>query len=156
MSARLADLIYRFRLPLCAVIAIGFLGLLPLTNVTAIDNDISMWISRDDPIYRTYERFREEFGGQRTLMIALRSERLFTAEGLAFVRQITEDIQRVDPVERVYSQSTANIVTSLPVRLKPDPTGDDEGGIEVQPLLEKVLDQKAASRARARVLADPL
>ena len=64
MSARLADLIYRFRLPLCAVIAIGFLGLLPLTNVTAIDNDISMWISRDDPIYRTYERFRQEFGGQ--------------------------------------------------------------------------------------------
>jgi uncharacterized protein len=156
MSTRLADLIYRFRLPLCAVIAIGFLGLLPLTNVTAIDNDISMWISRDDPIYRTYERFREEFGGQRTLMIALRSERLFTPEGLAFVRQITEDIQRVDPVERVYSLSTANIVTSLPVRLKPDPTGDDEGGIEVQPLLEKVLDQKAASRARARVLADPL
>ena len=156
MSTRLADLIYRFRLPLCAVIAIGFLGLLPLANVTAIDNDISMWISRDDPIYRTYERFREEFGGQRTLMIALRSERLFTPEGLAFVRQITEDIQRVDPVERVYSLSTANIVTSLPVRLKPDPTGDDEGGIEVQPLLEKVLDQKAASRARARVLADPL
>ena len=166
MSARLADLIFRFRLPLCAVIAIGFLGLLPLTNVTAIDNDISMWISRDDPIYRTYERFREEFGGQRTLMIALRSERLFTPEGLAFVRQITEDIQRVDPVERVYSLSTANIVTSLPVRLKPDTTGavrlkadttsDDDGGIEVQPLLDEVIDERAAARARARVLADPL
>jgi uncharacterized protein len=150
MSARLADLIYRFRLPLCAVIAIGFLGLLPLTNVTAIDNDISMWISRDDPIYRTYERFRKEFGGQRTLMIALRSERLFTPEGLAFVRQITDDIQRVDPVERVYSLSTANIVASVPA------TSVDDGGIEVQPLLEKVLDEQAASRARARVLADPL
>jgi uncharacterized protein len=150
MSTRLADLIYRFRLPLCAVIAIGFLGLLPLTNVTAIDNDISMWISMDDPIYRTYERFREEFGGQRTLMIALRSERLFTPEGLAFVRQITDDIQRVDPVERVYSLSTANIVASLPA------TADDDGGIEVQPLLDEVLDEQTAARARARVLADPL
>jgi predicted RND superfamily exporter protein len=179
MSARLADLIYRFRLPLCAIIAIGFIGLLPLTNITSIDNDISMWISRDDPIYRTYERFREEFGGQRTLMIALKSERLFTPEGLAFVRQITEDIQRVDPVERVYSLSTANIVTSLPVRLKPDTTdtarlkpgptdtarlkpgptngdSDDEGGIEVQPLLDKVIDEQAASRVRNRVLSDPL
>jgi uncharacterized protein len=160
VSARLADLIYRFRLRLCAVIAIGFLGMLPLTNVTAIDNDISMWISRDDPIYRTYERFREEFGGQRTLMIALRSKRLFTPEGLTFVRQITDDIQRVDLVERVYSLSTANIVTSLPDAGRPvkgrPTTVDDEGGIEVQPLLDEVIDEQAASRARARVLADPL
>src|SRR6185295_9320831 len=117
MSARLSEQIYRFRLPLCAVIILGFLALLPLTNVTAIDNDIGMWISRDDPVYETYERFREEFGGQRTLMIALRSDRLFTPDGLAFVRQITDDIERVDPVERVYSLSTANIVTSIP----PDP-----------------------------------
>ena len=99
----LADLIYRFRFPLCAVIVVGFLGLLPLTNVTNIDNDISMWISKDDPIYVTYERFREEFGGQRVLMIALRSERLFTPESLAFIRQVTGDIERVDPVDRVQS-----------------------------------------------------
>src|SRR6185503_13718530 len=76
--------------------------------------------------------------------------RLFTPEGLAFVRQITDDIQRVDPVERVYSLSTANIVANLPA------TADDDGGIEVQPLLEKVIDQQVASRVRARVLSDPL
>ena len=114
MSARLADLIYRFRLPLSGAIILGFFALLPLTNITQIDNDISMWISRDDPVYQTYERFRDEFGGQRTLLIALRSERLFTPEGLAFVRQITDDIERVDAVERVASLATANIVTSLP------------------------------------------
>ena len=124
MSERIADLIYRFRLPLCAVIAIGFLGMLPLTNVTAIDNDISMWISKDDPVYRTYERFREEFGGQRTLMIALKSARLFAPDSLQFIRQVTDDIERVDTVDRVHSLSTANIVTSLPVRLKPDTTID--------------------------------
>ena len=101
MSARLADLIYRFRLPLSGVIILGFFALLPLTNITEIDNDISMWISKDDPIYVTYERFREEFGGQRTLMIALRSERLFTPESLEFIRQITGDIERVDLVDRV-------------------------------------------------------
>jgi predicted RND superfamily exporter protein len=150
MSGRLADLIYRFRLPLCAVILIGFLGLLPLTNITNIDNDIGMWISRDDPIYVTYERFREEFGGQRVLMIALRSDRLFTPESLEFIRQVTDDIQRVDPVDRVQSLSTANVVASLPK------TPDDEGGIEVQPLLDKVVDAQEAARVRSRVLADPL
>src|SRR4030095_12005392 len=145
MSARLADLIYRFRLPLCAGIVVGFLGLLPLTNVTVVDNDISMWISRDDPLCRTHARFREECGAHPTLLIALRSERLFTPEGLAFVRQITDDIQRVDLVERVYRLSTANIVANLPA------TPDDDGGIEVQPLLDRVLDEQAASRVRARV-----
>src|SRR5688500_2308817 len=150
MSARIAELIYRFRIPLSAAILLGFVAMLPLTNVTAIDNDISMWISRDDPIYRTYERFRQEFGGQRTLLIALRSERLFTPESLAFVRQVTDDIDRVDTVDRVHSRSTANIVATLPA------SADDEGGIEVQPLLDEVIDQKAAARVRERVLADRL
>src|SRR5687767_9638655 len=150
MSARIAELIYRFRIPLSAAILLGFVAMLPLTNVTAIDNDISMWISRDDPIYRTYERFRQEFGGQRTLLIALRSERLFTPESLAFVRQVTGDIARVDTVDRVHSLSTANIVASLPA------SADDDGGIEVQPLLDEVIDEKAAARVRERVLADRL
>src|SRR5687768_16756288 len=150
MSGRLADLIYRFRLPLSGAILLGFLALLPLTNITEIDNDISMWISRDDPVYRTYERFREEFGGQRTLLIALRSPRLFTPEGLEFVRRVTDDIARVDTVDRVHSLSTANIVASLPVG------PDDDGGIEVQPLLDDVIDQQAAARVRERVLSDHL
>src|SRR5688572_19311316 len=151
MSGRLADLIYRFRLPLSGAILLGFLALLPLTNITEIDNDISMWISRDDPVYRTYERFREEFGGQRTLLIALRSPRLFTPEGLEFVRQVTDDIGRVDTVERVNSLSTANIVASLPAQ-----SPEDDGGIEVQPLLGDTIDQGAASRVRDRVLGDHL
>ncbi len=151
MSARLADLIYRFRLPLSAAIVVGFFALLPLTNITEIDNDISMWISRDDPVYQTYERFRDEFGGQRTLLIALRSKQLFTPEGLEFVRRVTDDIQRVDAVERVSSLSTANVVVSLPAE-----TPDDDIGIEVQPLLDDVIDQQAASRVRERVLRDNL
>src|SRR5687767_10393753 len=166
MSSRLAEVIYRFRFPLCAFILLGFVALLPLTNITEIDNDISMWISRDDPVYRTYERFRQEFGGQRSLLIALRSERLFTPEGLEFVRQVTDEIERIDTVERAQSLSTANIVASLPVRLpsttlrpgKPDTTsdGDDDGGIEVQPLLDDAIDEQAAARVRQRVLNDPL
>ncbi len=151
MSARLADLIYRFRLPLSAAIVVGFFALLPLTNITEIDNDISMWISRDDPVYQTYERFRDEFGGQRTLLIALRSKQLFTPEGLEFVRRVTDDIQRVDAVERVSSLSTANVVVSLPAE-----TPEDDIGIEVQPLLDDVIDQQAASRVRERVLRDNL
>ena len=152
MTARIADFVYRFRFPLSAAILLGFVVLLPSTNITEIDNDISMWISEDDPVYQTYERFREEFGGQRTLIVALRSQDLFTPERLEFIRQITEDIERVDAVDRVQSLSTANIVRSLP----PSDSGDDDGGIEVQPLLEDALDEESALRVRARALGDAL
>jgi hypothetical protein len=151
VSARIADLVYRFRLPLCAVIILGALAMAPLTNITEIDNDISMWISEDDPVYQTYTRFRTEFGGQRTLLVALRSDRLFTPESLAFIREVTEDIGRVDTVQRVQSLSTANIVRSLPV------TADDDGGIEVEPLLDDDLQAPGVpERVRRRALDDSL
>jgi uncharacterized protein len=153
VTARIADLIFRFRYLLCGAIVIGFVVLLPKTNFTEIDNDISMWISKEDPVYQTYERFRREFGGQRTLLVALESDRLFSVESLQFIREITNDIERVRMVERVQSLATANIVRSLP----PDPNGDDGGGIEVQPLLEEQLDsQEAVERVRRRAMDDAL
>jgi predicted RND superfamily exporter protein len=144
-TARLADFVFRFRYALCTLILAGFVAFLPLTNLTEIDNDISMWISEDDPVYQTYERFRAEFGGQRTLLIALRSEALFTPDALAFIRQVTDDIERVDAVQRVQSLATANVVRNVP----PD-------GLEVEPLLEDADDAVGAARAGRRALADPL
>jgi predicted RND superfamily exporter protein len=82
VTRRLADLIFRFRYLLCGLILLGFVVLLPKTNFTEIDNDISMWISKADPVYQTYDRFRREFGGQRTLLVALKSDRLFTTDSL--------------------------------------------------------------------------
>ena len=32
--------------------------LAPRANITRIDNDLTAWFSRDDPVYREYERFR--------------------------------------------------------------------------------------------------
>jgi uncharacterized protein len=153
MSAWLADVIFRFRYPLCAFIVLGALYFAPKTNITEIDNEITMWISKDDPIYQTYERFRQEFGGQRLLLVALRSDSLFTPESLEFIRTATDDIERVRLVERVQSLSTANVVTSLP----PDASSDDGGGIEVQPLLEEdVRAPGAVARVRDRALGDRL
>ena len=53
----------------------------PRANITHIDNDITAWFAKDDPVYRDYERFRDEFGGSRTLIIALKADsadRLFS------------------------------------------------------------------------------
>jgi predicted RND superfamily exporter protein len=68
-------------------------------------------------LYRDYERFREEFGGTRTLIIALEAdspERLFSPETLADIEKVTGDIERVDTVQRVSSLATATIVDAIP------------------------------------------
>ena len=151
IADRLVDLVFRFRHWICALIAVGFVLLAPLFNFTRIDNEISMWVSKSDPIYRTYEQFRTEFGGQRKLLIALQSDRLFTRESLEFVRSVTEEIQRVDLVESVQSLSTANVVRSLPAR-----DGEDSG-LEVRPLLDEDLSAAGApDRVRQRVVSDSL
>jgi predicted RND superfamily exporter protein len=130
MSHWVAELVFRWRRPLCAVIVLGFFYFAPSTNFTEIDNDLTMWVSKTDPVYVTYERFRNEFGGQRNLIVALRSKDLFSPASLDFIRTVTGDIERVGTVERVQSLATANIVRSLPAAFD-----GDEGGIEVQPLL---------------------
>ena len=151
MTAALASFVYRLRYALSALIIAGAVVLAPSVNFTRIDNEISMWISRDDPVYQTYERFREEFGGQRTLMIALKSDRLFTPESLEYIKKISGDIERLDLVERVQSLATANTVTALPA------TPEDDGGIEVQPLIDERLDQPdTPRRVRDKVLNDSL
>src|SRR5690606_31984859 len=112
----LASVIWRWRKPLSLFLVIGALGLSPRANITEIDNDITSWFSREDPVYKDYERFRQEFGGTRTLIVALQAdspERLFSRETLRFIEEVTGDIERVDTVHRVDSLSTATIVEAI-------------------------------------------
>ena len=101
----------------------------PGTDFSTLDNDMTAWFSKEDPVYVEYERFRAEFGGTRTLIVALEGDGIFTPAGLEFIRRITADIERVEAVDRVQSLATANFVSALP-----DTPGED-GGIAVDPLL---------------------
>jgi predicted RND superfamily exporter protein len=130
VSATLAAFIYRWRLPLTAVIFAGALLSIPRVDITHIDNDITAWFSKEDPVYKEYERFRSEFGGTRSLIIALEAdspERLFARDTLRFVERITGDIERVETVQRVASLATATVVQATP-----------DGGLDVRRLLDGV------------------
>ncbi len=127
MSARIARFIFRRRLPLTVLIFAGAILSIPLVDITHIDNDITAWFSKEDPVYKDYERFRAEFGGTRLLIVALQAdaaERLFARDTLEFIERITGDIERVDTVQRVDSLATATIVQA---------TAD---GLDVRPLLD--------------------
>ena len=90
MSRRLARFIFRWRYLLSALILVGAAVLSPRANIRHIDNDITAWFSTEDPVYKDYERFRAEFGGTRTLIIALQADspdRLFSPEVLRFIEK---------------------------------------------------------------------
>jgi len=150
LSRFLAGIIWRWRLPMSAVLVLGAVALAPRADITHIDNDITSWFSTDDPVYREYERFRQEFGGTRSLIIALKADspdRLFSRETLQFIEEVTGDIERVDTVQRVDSLATATIVEAV--------AGDEDGGLDVRPLVENAATQDPADVKR-RALADDL
>ena len=154
MSAALARAIWRFRFLLSLLIVAGALVFAPAVSRTTIDNDLTSWFDPDDPIYQQYERFRDEFGGTRTLIVAIKApskDRLLSAESFAFIDRVSGDIERVETVERVNSLSTATVVDALP----PDESGDDTGGIEVRPLIDDVAEKGAAATGQ-RALDDEL
>ncbi len=151
MSSWLADVLYRFRLAALALVVAGTFAFAPTVDLTNIDNDLSAWIAKDDPIYQDYERFRHEFGGTRNLIVALAGDRLFTPEVLAYIDRVSADLSRVDRVDRVHSLATANVVRPLP------PTPDDDGGIEVTPLFAGRAGTLAgALEIQREALDDPL
>src|SRR5258706_14010876 len=99
MSAWLAEILWRWRYAMSAVIVLVALAFAPRANITHIANDITAWFAKDDPVYRDYERFQDEFGGSRTLIVALKADsppRLFSRPSLAFISQPPGDFQRVD------------------------------------------------------------
>jgi predicted RND superfamily exporter protein len=113
VSRAIARFLYRWRLAASGFILVGAVVLAPRTNLTNIDNDLTAWFSPDDPVYQEYERFRDEFGGTRNLIIAIEApsrDRLFSREGFALLEELSGDIERVDAVERVSSLATATLV----------------------------------------------
>ncbi len=145
----LANFLWKWRIPLSVFIVLGGLVLSPRANVMTIDNDITAWFSREDPVFKDYERFRQEFAGTRTLIVALQAdtpERLFSRDTLQFIEDVTDDIERVDTVQRVDSLASATIVDAL--------EGED-GGLEVRPLIEDAATQPP-EEVRRRALDDDI
>jgi len=153
LSHRIADLVYCYRILLTTLILTGAVILAPRANITKIDNDLTAWFSRDDPIYREYERFQDEFGGTRTLILAIEAptrDRLLGAEGFAFLDRVSADIERIDAVDRVSSLATATVVDAAPAA-----GGDADVDLRVRKLIADLATQTPAEVGR-RALNDDM
>jgi predicted RND superfamily exporter protein len=152
VSLRVARFIYRWRRWLSTFVVLGAVLLSPRAQIQNIDNDLTAWFSREDPVYQDYERFQNEFGGTRTLIVAITAPdrtRLFSDESFAFLDQVSGDIERIQAVHRVNSLATATVVDALPG------TADEDGGLRVRRLLED-LDEATPDEVGSRALADEM
>lgn len=153
MSRLVAEFIYRWRLGLSAVVILGAIALAPRANITRIDNDLTAWFSRDDPVYREYERFRDEFGGTRNLIVAVEAparDRLFSRDTFAYLDRLSGDIERIEAVERVSSLATATVVDARPAA-----SPDEDSLLDVRRLIED-LDTSTPDEVGQRALDDEL
>ena len=65
VGARLAPWIFRWRRWLTGIVVLGAVVAAPSADFATLDNDMTAWFSKQDPVYVEYERFRQEFGGTR-------------------------------------------------------------------------------------------
>lgn len=136
--------LWRWRRWLAGLALLGALLLAPLADIRTLDNDVSAWFRKDDPVYADYERLKQEFPGSRTLIIALDAGGdAFTPAMLEALRAITADVGRVQAVRRVQSLATANVVRT-------DESG--EGDLQVEPMLPTAgpIDAAAVRREALR------
>ena len=151
MSRVLAAWLFRWRRVLTSLILIGAAALAPRANITRIDNDLTAWFSRDDPVYREYERFRDEFGGTRSLIVAIQApsrERLLGREGFGVLEALSGDIERVRTVDRVTSLADATVIDARPAAAP-----DDAPTLDVRSLVDDLASKPVEEVAR-RALDD--
>ncbi len=105
-----ALIIYRLRYllaVLCLVITVFF----GLSINMDLDNTISAWFAEDDPVSVDYHNYRDTFEGGRYMIVAVRSEKLFSYEVLNYIRNITEELENITMAKRVHSLANSNRVT---------------------------------------------
>jgi predicted RND superfamily exporter protein len=136
-----ATILYRFRYP--------FLGLILVITVVfgtliemEMDNSLKAWFSGSDPDYVTYEDYRSTFEGGRFLIVALRSEDVFSLEVLHYIREKTGEFEDLPRVKRVHSLANANKVIGSPMGIEINPLLSDLRGNKLGEIREYTLDDE--------------
>ncbi len=110
-----------------------------------VDASANRLLPEGDPAREHYEYVRRLFGSDETVVVALATRDVFTAESLERLRAIGERVARIDGVHHVLSIANAVNVRGV------------EDGLEVGPFFEEVpRDPAALAALREEVLAHPL
>jgi len=108
MWSRVASFILRNRLFILAIISIitVFFGYYAVTSLK-VDNRFGNTLPKDDPVQMDYENFKLRFGEDgSTLVIAVKTDSLYTEENLKKWRELGYKILKFKGVDNVVSEAT--------------------------------------------------
>jgi uncharacterized protein len=115
------DLLRRFSIPIVVVAGAitAWLGF-HAANI-GIEHDNASLRTTDLGELRTYAEFREAFGNDEDVLVAVAHPRLLDPEGLTLVADLTNDIAALDGVARVWSLTTAEELVEGNLGTEPRP-----------------------------------
>ena len=138
--------VLRFRLPV-------LVGVLLCTTLLGwqlqhlkFDTSNEGFLHEDDPYLKTYNQFREEFGRDDFLVLAVYSEELFSSEALDKLRALHEDLLESVP----FLEDITSLINVRDVR------GEDDTLLVDELLLNTPTTPGELSELRERVLGNPL
>ena len=138
--------VLRFRLPV-------LVGILLCTTLLGwqlqhlkFDTSNEGFLHEDDPYLKTYNQFREEFGRDDFLVLAVYSEELFSSEALDKLRALHEDLLGSVP----FLEDITSLINVRDVR------GEDDTLLVDELLLQTPTTPGELAELRERVLGNPL
>ncbi|HOW59318.1 MAG TPA: MMPL family transporter [Candidatus Omnitrophota bacterium] len=107
MFRQIAEFIYHFRWPvfLAMILSLFFAGI-ALSHLT-VDPSMEPLFIKKSPEYKYYQEYRQKYGSDQMIAVAMSTSDLFTEPNLKVLKNITEGISSYEQVERV--MSLANI-----------------------------------------------
>ena len=87
---KFADGIFRHRFKTLAVMGITIAALLSQLSTVTIDTSTEGFLHANDPALLTYNAFRDQFGQDEVIIVAVERENVFELEFLALLRRQVE------------------------------------------------------------------
>ena len=110
-----------------------------------IETAVNRILPDQDEGRRLYDEFRDRFGNDELLLVAMVDDDIFTSENLHRIKRMTRRLSRADGIRRVVSLSNSPDIRS---------DGDE---VLLESIYDEVPEDEAALRAlRRRVLENPL
>src|SRR3972149_11162163 len=96
------------RKPVLTLLLLGGLTALSVFALRGVrmDNSIEVWFASKDPKLHFYHEFRERFGSEEFLMIALCEDDAFSQETMDLANKLVEELSTFKELGRVESLAT--------------------------------------------------
>jgi predicted RND superfamily exporter protein len=142
----LARIIYRHRLKTIALILLLVAGLVSQIPRITIDTSMEGFLHKSDPAMITYNAFRDQFGRDEVVIVAVETEQVFSLETLEKLKALHRELEAGVP----HTDDITSLINARNTRGEGDT-------LIVEDLLEEWPDTpEALAEVRERALANPM